>query len=520
MSLVQLTQARLDTVLTVEWQQVVLAELATRCAAHQSAVDHVSKLVDHVMTQTQNSERGFAFAAELLASLGLGSVERVEPSNTKFAAKFRSPRPSASPTTSGTAKSAATERAQQVVDRMYKMSVSATEMMARTERTPREAWLSLWCPVLNGLARLCVHPTRDVRYSAFGILQRLLFSPNLTTSDGDEYLLCMDRVLLPMHARLSVRAVADASGTVDQQSQTLPLSDVDASEVRTRAFTILGSFFLHHLPRLLDTREMRPRWTRILDIAEEYLQPDRPEHATEAVREQLKNMLLVIHASEGFGTGPSATPAASAAALLGDEKSETSVESGDDNQDGAAPSDDDKSSKATAKRQRLLWRCTWPRVDELCPGLRAELFPPPPPPVATTEAEQSAAAAAAAAVEAEQSTAEVAAEVESSTAETTTHVDTTTVATESTAVQEESATVTTTTTTATVITEMSSTLVEETLSASIQTPIASTATTSEQVHTGNDGADDDNESVWSETSSIDEATPSSPPPPPPKSKKD
>jgi hypothetical protein len=245
------------------------------------------------------------------------------------------------------------------------------------------AWLTLWYPILNGLARMCAHPTRDVRYSAMNILQRLLFSPSLTNLNGDAHLLCMDRVLLPMHARLSARATTEEQKSIASQTHQMPaLDNAELIEIRSRTFTLLGSFFLHHLPNLLHTHELLPRWSRILDIAEEYLDPSLPEHATEAVREQLKNLLLVIHASDGFGKDPNAYTVQTSTETNIDRTSDSSTLEGE-------TGDEAQTHRSLEKRQYQLWHCTWSRLDVLCPGLRAELFPPPPPPQPVTTSVES-----------------------------------------------------------------------------------------------------------------------------------
>ncbi|RZF38846.1 hypothetical protein LSTR_LSTR014152 [Laodelphax striatellus] len=64
-------------------------------------------------------------------------------------------------------------------------------------------WTQGWCPLLQGIARLCCDSRRQVRMSAITYLQRALLVHDLQTLTGDEWESCFSMVLFPLLSKLT-----------------------------------------------------------------------------------------------------------------------------------------------------------------------------------------------------------------------------------------------------------------------------------------------------------------------------
>ncbi|RZC32907.1 Sec7 domain containing protein [Asbolus verrucosus] len=176
-------------------------------------------------------------------------------------------------------------------------------------------WTQGWCPLLQGIARLCCDVRREIRMSAITYLQRALLVHDLQTLTGPEWEACFHRVLFPLLAHLL--------NPID------PKDPVAMEETRMRAATVLSKVFLHHLTPLLSLPTFSNLWLIILDFTDKYMHADKSDLLYEAIPESLKNMLLVMDSANVF-----------------------------DGVDGKGP----------------LWGATWDRINKFLPGMKEELF--------------------------------------------------------------------------------------------------------------------------------------------------
>lgn len=176
-------------------------------------------------------------------------------------------------------------------------------------------WTQGWCPLLQGIARLCCDTRRPVRMSAITYLQRALLVHDLQTLSGPEWEQCFQRVLFPLLSYL-LQSIS-------------PKDAIAMEETRIRAATVLSKVFLHHLTPLLALPSFFNLWLVVLDFMDKYMHADRSELLYEAIPESLKNMLLVMDSARVF-----------------------------DGPDG----------------KNVLWNATWDRIGKFLPTMKDDLF--------------------------------------------------------------------------------------------------------------------------------------------------
>jgi len=99
----------------------------------------------------------------------------------------------------------------------------------------------------------CTNPCREVRHLAFTSLQRSLLSPELTSSDHEEWTAIFGEVLFPLILRLLKPEVFS--------------SDRDGmSETRVQVASLLCKVFLQYLVLLSKWEGMLDLWVRIIEI--------------------------------------------------------------------------------------------------------------------------------------------------------------------------------------------------------------------------------------------------------------
>ncbi|XP_071108376.1 Golgi-specific brefeldin A-resistance guanine nucleotide exchange factor 1-like isoform X1 [Haliotis cracherodii] len=179
-------------------------------------------------------------------------------------------------------------------------------------------WGKCWCPLLQGIARLCCDSRRQVRSQALTYLQRALLVHDLQTLSAVEWEACFNKVLFPLLTKLL--------------ENINPQDPAGMEETRMRASTLLCKVFLQHLTPLLSLTTFTALWLTILDFMEKYMKADRSDLLSEAIPESLKNMLLVMDTAGIFQTG-----------------------------DG---------------RESQFWKLTWDKIDTFLPHLKEELFKP------------------------------------------------------------------------------------------------------------------------------------------------
>ncbi|XP_077999496.1 Golgi-specific brefeldin A-resistance guanine nucleotide exchange factor 1-like [Glandiceps talaboti] len=181
-------------------------------------------------------------------------------------------------------------------------------------------WIKCWCPLLQGIARLCCDVRRQVRMSALTYLQRALLVHDLKTLSAVEWESCFNKVLFPLLSKLLENINAQ--------------DPVGMEETRMRSSTLLCKVFLQHLTPLLSLPTFTALWLTILDFMDKYMHKDKSDLLSEAIPESLKNMLLVMDTARVFNDM--------------DEDEERSQ----------------------------LWEVTWERIDCFLPGLKNEVFKP------------------------------------------------------------------------------------------------------------------------------------------------
>ncbi|PNH73150.1 hypothetical protein VD0001_g4416 [Verticillium dahliae] len=201
---------------------------------------------------------------------------------------------------------------------MYNMTSRIPELMKQSHLESREAWSAYWLPIFQAMTTQCTNPCRDVRLLAFTSLQRSLLSPDVTCSDHQEWTAIFGEVLFPLIHRLL--------------KQEVFTSDRDGmGEMRVQSSSLLCKVFLQYLVLLSTWDGMPDLWLEIIDIMDRLMNSGQGDSLEEAVRENLKNVILFM-SSSGFLVAPS--------------------------QDA---------SKET------LWNETWNRIDRFVPDLRRDL---------------------------------------------------------------------------------------------------------------------------------------------------
>ncbi|XP_074647787.1 Golgi-specific brefeldin A-resistance guanine nucleotide exchange factor 1-like isoform X2 [Tubulanus polymorphus] len=179
-------------------------------------------------------------------------------------------------------------------------------------------WAQCWCPLLQGIARLCCDTRRQVRSQALTYLQRALLVHDLQTLSAIEWESCFNKVMFPLLAKLL--------NNFNLQDPT------GVEETRMRASTLLCKVFLQHLSPLLSLSTFTALWLTILEFMDKYMHADNSDLLYEAIPESLKNMLLVMDTAGIFELR-----------------------------------DPDESK---------LWKLTWDRIDTFLPNLKEEVFKP------------------------------------------------------------------------------------------------------------------------------------------------
>uniref|UniRef100_UPI00358F0A71 Golgi-specific brefeldin A-resistance guanine nucleotide exchange factor 1 isoform X3 n=1 Tax=Myxine glutinosa TaxID=7769 RepID=UPI00358F0A71 len=182
-------------------------------------------------------------------------------------------------------------------------------------------WANCWCPLLQGMARLCCDARRQVRMQALTYLQRALLVHDLQTLSALEWEACFNKVLFPLLTKLL--------------ENISPADPAGMEETRMRVSTLLCKVFLQHLSPLLSLSTFTALWLTILDFMDKYIHANSSDLLLEAIPESLKNMLLVMDTAGIF------------------------------------------QNAETRTGYSQLWEVTWERIDCFLPGLREDLFRQP-----------------------------------------------------------------------------------------------------------------------------------------------
>ena len=174
-----------------------------------------------------------------------------------------------------------THTTMQLLDLMAVLHAQALEVHTAWERPTAELWDTAWCPVLQGMARLCCDSRPSVRTQALTLLQRSLLLPDLQVLSPLQWEFAFLRVLFPMLRRL----LEMGQGQVDRQGR---------EETKLRASMMLSKVFLQHLTSLASLPTFTALWLTILDLVGQFCASASTDILSDALPESLKNMLLVM----------------------------------------------------------------------------------------------------------------------------------------------------------------------------------------------------------------------------------
>ncbi|KAH7349362.1 Sec7 domain-containing protein [Plectosphaerella cucumerina] len=209
-------------------------------------------------------------------------------------------------------------RGVRAITTMYNMTARIPELMKQSHLESSEAWSAYWLPLLQGLANQCTNPCRDVRLLAFNSLQRSLLSADVTCNDHKEWTAIFGEVLFPLINKLLKPEVFSS----DREGM---------GEMRVQTSSLLCKVFLQCLVLLSEIDGLLDLWIQIIDIMDRLMNSGQGDSLEDAVRENLKNVLLFMASSEHL-VPPSKDP-----------------------------------SKET------FWNETWKRIDRFVPDLRNDL---------------------------------------------------------------------------------------------------------------------------------------------------
>ncbi|ODA82718.1 hypothetical protein RJ55_01227 [Drechmeria coniospora] len=181
-------------------------------------------------------------------------------------------------------------------------------------------WSSYWLPIFQALTTQCTNPCRDVRQLAFSTLQRSLLSPEFTCTDPREWTSIFEKVLFPLILRLL-------------KPEVFSLDRDGMGEMRVQSASLICKVFLQYMLMMSEWDGMQALWLKIIDVMDRLMNSGQGDSLEEAVRENLKNVMLFM-ASSGYLVPPTQDPT-----------------------------------------KKELWDETWKRVDRFLPDLRNDLVP-------------------------------------------------------------------------------------------------------------------------------------------------
>ncbi|UKZ46886.1 hypothetical protein TrVGV298_001097 [Trichoderma virens] len=207
----------------------------------------------------------------------------------------------------------------QAINTLHGMTSRIPQLMQQSHLESSEAWSAYWLPILQALTTQCTNSCRDVRQLAFSALQRSLLSPELTCSDPKEWTAIFSKVLFPLIFRLLKPEVYS--------------SDRDGmSEMRVQVASLLCKVFLQYMVLLSEWDGMLDLWIKIIEIMDRLMNSGQGDSLAEAVRENLKNVVLFM-ATSGYLVSPDKDPS-----------------------------------------RKKLWDETWERVNRFLPDLRNDIL--------------------------------------------------------------------------------------------------------------------------------------------------
>ncbi|KAG6017343.1 hypothetical protein E4U54_007511 [Claviceps lovelessii] len=218
----------------------------------------------------------------------------------------------------GKVDNAAIDRGCEAINTLSGITKRVPQLMQQSRLESSEAWSAYWLPIFKVLATQCTNPCKAIRQLSFSAMQRSLLSPELTFADAEEWTAIFSSVLFPLIHMLL-------------RPEVFSLDRDGMSEMRIQAASLLCKLFLQYLVLLTKWDGMLELWVRIIEIMDRLMNSGQGDTLEEAVRENLKNVVLFM-ISSGFLVPP-----------------------------------EDSTS------EQPLWDETWKRIDRFLPGLRKDL---------------------------------------------------------------------------------------------------------------------------------------------------
>ncbi|KIX04415.1 uncharacterized protein Z518_05283 [Rhinocladiella mackenziei CBS 650.93] len=230
------------------------------------------------------------------------------------------------------------QRANKAISLVYQLSDRVPALIEQSHLERQEAWAAYWSPVFRTLCAQCVNPCREVRHRALSALQRTLLSESVADNETHtEWTAIFDEVLFPLTLRLL-------------KPEVYQLDPPGMNDTRAQAASLLCKIFLRHLDRLFAVNRIGDVWVKVLELLDRLMNAGTDADAlVEAVREGVKNVLLVMDGTGYLGRNPPATTTPTATKTQGNT---------DRDQDDVQ-----------------VWPETVSRLDRFLPGLIQELFP-------------------------------------------------------------------------------------------------------------------------------------------------
>ncbi|KAG6070005.1 hypothetical protein E4U16_007218 [Claviceps sp. LM84 group G4] len=213
---------------------------------------------------------------------------------------------------------AAVGRGCEAINTLQGMTSHVPQLMQQSRLESNEAWSAYWLPIFKVLMTQCTNPCREIRQLAFSAMQSSLLSPELTHAEAQEWTAIFSGVLFPLIKMLL-------------RPEVFSLDRDGMGEMRIQAASLLCKVFLQYFVLLSQWEGMLDLWVRLIDIMDRLMNSGQGDTLEEAVRENLKNVVLFM-----IRSGCLVSP-------------------------------------ATSPSKQTLWDETWKRVDRFLPDLRQDL---------------------------------------------------------------------------------------------------------------------------------------------------
>jgi len=236
------------------------------------------------------------------------------------------------------------QRAVEAVAALESLRHKIPDVIASAQVPYADAWRQIWITLLGAILNQCLSSYRPLRQAAITHSQRAFLCSEVLPTAPVDVRPIFDQVLFPVLDEL----------TKPQLAQRDPGPN-GIQEVRIRICALACKLFLHLLSALASPTtpeaDLQEVWLTLLDFFDRFMKSGKKDQLTEAIPENLKNVLLVMSASGVLVSPP-------------------------------APGQPDERTQ----KQAILWAVTFDRLKRFLPTLQEETFPPPPPPPAPAPA--------------------------------------------------------------------------------------------------------------------------------------